>query len=125
METDRDKSLRFAEALRRKALGYEVVEIKEIVEEDDSGKRKMKREKTTRVVPPDLEAMKMWKAFETGEGHKEGITLVTAVPRPPVQVGPERSEKQPDARTEEKNPAKPRAKRTPRKAGEDRHENRA
>ena len=83
METKRGNMTKFEEALRRKALGYEVTEMKEIVEEDDTGKRKVKKERTTKTVPPDLEAMKLWREYEARAEGGGGVTLVSVVPRPP------------------------------------------
>lgn len=80
MASGRKDGPRLEEALRRKAFGYEAVEVKEIEEEDDSGKRKMKKERTVKSVPPDLEAMRMLMALEEGGGPT--ITVVSAAPRP-------------------------------------------
>lgn len=63
-----------------RALGFRLVEEKEIVEEDDSGKRRVKTERTVKEIAPDLEALKLLTAMEERDGP--GITIVSCVPRP-------------------------------------------
>lgn len=47
-------------ALLKRALGYEYEEVKQIIEQDSSGKDKKKIEKTKKLIVPDVTAQIFW-----------------------------------------------------------------
>lgn len=46
--------------LLKRAFGYEYEEVKSTVEKDANGKERIKKERTTKVVPPDVTAIIFW-----------------------------------------------------------------
>jgi hypothetical protein len=98
MHREDSPDARIDEALRKRALGYETVEEREIVEEDDNGKRKTKTERIRKMVPPDLEAIKLMRAYRAQD--EEGvITVVTQAPRPGASQGVRKKRASPGKKT--------------------------
>ena len=88
-----DEALREVErALYLCAVGYVQKEEKNIIEEDEKGVRRKKREVTVRQVPPDAKCIMSWlkgrqpeRWQEEEEGRAACIQVISEAPRPPKE----------------------------------------
>ncbi len=78
-ETKNNVSL-IQQLLEKMAKGFKVMDKKETIEEDDAGKRKIKTERHTKTVLPNLDAVKLLMSSDGGD--EGGLTIVSEVPRP-------------------------------------------
>ena len=65
------KEEKIGEALLKVALGYQVAEVIEEYAEVDGALKLTKRKKTKKDIPPDLKAVQLLLASETGGGYGE------------------------------------------------------